>query len=114
MAFGTLLHALRKEHNLYQKELAAYLNVSIGTISNYENSIHCPDLDTLCKLADYFHVSTDYLLERSDYRNTPDSLSTQLRPDYSLSTLVNTILKLDSEKQYALLAYVEFLKNNSM
>lgn len=63
--FAERLEELRTANGIYQKELAIYLNVSIGTISNYENGIHQPDLNALCQLADYFGVSTDYLLGRT-------------------------------------------------
>ena len=66
---GQRLSQLRKERELGQKELAALLNMSIGTISNYENNVHAPDLATLCKLADFFQVTTDYLLGRTDEPN---------------------------------------------
>ncbi|GFH96061.1 HTH-type transcriptional regulator Xre [Lachnospiraceae bacterium] len=67
MNFGEKLYRLRVERGIYQKQLAAYLHVSVGTISNYENGIHSPDLKTLSKLASYFRVSADYLLDRTDY-----------------------------------------------
>ncbi len=57
MNFGEKLYRLRVERGIYQKQLAAYLHVSVGTISNYENGIHSPDLKTLSKLASYFRVS---------------------------------------------------------
>lgn len=66
MNFGEKLFKLRTERGIYQKELAEYLEVSIGTISNYENGVHYPDLATLCKFAEYFHVSTDYLLDLTE------------------------------------------------
>lgn len=47
MNFGEKLYRLRVERGIYQKQLAAYLHVSVGTISNYENGIHSPDLKTL-------------------------------------------------------------------
>lgn len=59
------LIALRTSHGIHQKDLALYLNVSIGTISNYEHGIHQPSLNTLCLLADYYGVSADYLLGRT-------------------------------------------------
>ncbi len=62
MTLGERLKALREDHDIYQKEVAAYLHVSIGTISNYEQDIHKPDVDTLCRLAEFFGVTTDYLL----------------------------------------------------
>ena len=56
------LKILRKKMNIGQKELAAFLNVSVGTISNYENGVHSPDMETLIKIADFYDVSTDRLL----------------------------------------------------
>lgn len=72
MTTGRILTELRKEKEIGQKELAVYLNVSVGTVSNYENDVHSPDLSTLCKLADFFGVTTDYLLGRtSSHRAEP-------------------------------------------
>ena len=56
-SFGEILTSLREERGIYQKELAAILKVSVGTVSNYENNIHFPDQDALLQLADYFGVS---------------------------------------------------------
>ena len=66
MTTGRILTELRKEKEIGQKELAVYLNVSVGTVSNYENDVHSPDLSTLCKLADFFGVSVNYLLTEDE------------------------------------------------
>lgn len=71
MDLGKTLRELRMEKNILQKEVAAYLQVSMGTISNYENNVHAPDPETLCKLADLFQVSLDYMLGRCPDRNHP-------------------------------------------
>ena len=42
------------------------LNIAQNTLSQYETGIREPDLSTLKNLADYFNVSVDYLLERTD------------------------------------------------
>ena len=60
MTTGEILAKLRIEKNVGQKELATYLRVSVGTVSNYENDVHSPDLTTLSRLADYFEVTTDW------------------------------------------------------
>ncbi|MDE5894241.1 MAG: helix-turn-helix domain-containing protein, partial [Acetatifactor sp.] len=67
MKFSEKLYCLRLERGVYQKQLAAHLHVSIGTISNYENGVHSPDLRTLSRIAEFFHVSVDYLLDRTEY-----------------------------------------------
>lgn len=60
------LKALRKERGISQVKLAMDLNLSQNTISRYENEIREADYKTLILLADYFDVSIDYLLERTD------------------------------------------------
>lgn len=60
--FGTVLKQLRKNHNLTQKELGLHIGLSKAVISKYENGIGYPTLDMLIRIADYFGVTTDYLL----------------------------------------------------
>ncbi len=56
---------LRTKNSLKQEELAKVLQVSQSSLSGYENGRFEPDSKTLLKLADYFHVSTDFLLGRN-------------------------------------------------
>ncbi len=60
------LKALRKERGISQLKLAMDLNMNQNSISRYENGEREADYATLIRLADYFHVSVDYLLERTD------------------------------------------------
>lgn len=60
--FGTTLKQLRKNRNLTQKELGAYIGLSKAVVSKYENSMGYPTFDVLIKIAEYFGVTTDYLL----------------------------------------------------
>lgn len=69
--FGQRLAKLRKERNLSQYELAEKMGFSRGQIANYEQGTRQPDFETLLKFADFFNVSTDYLLCRTD---NPDPL----------------------------------------
>lgn len=63
------LKFLRNEKGENLEKIAKYLDVSIQTISNYENGKREMTPDTIIKLAEYFGVSTDYLLGKSDIRN---------------------------------------------
>ena len=63
------LKFLRIEKGETLEKLADFLNVTIQTISNYENEKRDMTPDTIVKLADYFNVSTDFLLGKSDIRN---------------------------------------------
>ncbi len=111
MEFGQRLTNLREEKEIYQKELAAYLNVSIGTISNYENGVHFPDLVTLCQIADYFEVTTDYLLGRTPYRFNPSTLARPITKDFSVADFLHTTLSLSQRDMSSLMDYIEFLKH---
>lgn len=55
---------LRLAHHLTQVDLAKELNVTKQTVSNWENDNIQPSIDILIKLADFFGVTTDYLLDR--------------------------------------------------
>lgn len=66
---GDKIKDLRISYSLNQVELAKNLHVSKQTISNWENNNIPPSVDTLIRIADYFNVTTDYLLERQ-YRRS--------------------------------------------
>lgn len=57
---------LREDHDLKQRELAEILNCSQRIYSNYERGDVDIPTDILIKLADYYDVSTDYILDRTD------------------------------------------------
>ena len=65
-SFSVILSRLRKEKNISQKEAAADLGVSQALLSHYENGIRECGLDFIIKAADFYNVTTDYLLGRSD------------------------------------------------
>ena len=56
----------RKERNISQLKLALDLNMNQNSISRYENGEREADYETLIKFADYFGVSLDYLLGRTE------------------------------------------------
>ena len=60
------LKEIRKSRRLSQLKLAMDLNTNQNTISRYENGEREPGIKELIKIADYFNVSLDYLLERTE------------------------------------------------
>lgn len=67
---GTRLKELRKEAGITQLELSKILKVTPKAISFYELDERSPSPDMISKIADYFHVSTDYLYGKTNERNT--------------------------------------------
>ena len=57
---------MRKQKQISQLKLAMDLNMNQNSVSRYETGEHQADYETLIKFADYFDVSIDYLLERTD------------------------------------------------
>ena len=58
------LKELRESKGLTQKEVAEIIGYSEVSYARYENGKREPDISTLCKLANYFNVTVDYLIGR--------------------------------------------------
>lgn len=67
--FGSRLKQLRMTNTLTQQDLAISLNISKSNISKYENGTIEPSFEILIKISDYFQVSIDYLLGKTDIEN---------------------------------------------
>ena len=64
--FSERLKVLRAEKGIRQSELAALIGVRNTAVSMMESGSRSPSVEVLCALADYFNVSLDYLVGRSD------------------------------------------------
>lgn len=64
---GKRIKELRAEKGVSQKQLASDIHLAQNTIASYETCAIEPSLEVLVLLADYFDVSTDYLLGRRDF-----------------------------------------------
>ncbi len=60
------LRAIREDNDLRQSDIAKVLNVSQNTYSQYETGVIALTAEVLITLADYYGVSVDYLLDRTD------------------------------------------------
>ena len=63
------LRAIREDRDIKQKDIAKYLNVSQNTYSQYETGVISLTAEVLIKLSDYYNVSVDYLLDRTNNPN---------------------------------------------
>lgn len=86
--FGDRLKELRKEKGMTQEELSKIFNTGKASISHYESNRRLPDPNTIEKYAEYFNVTVDYLLGRTDTKNNkPIDLFPSFKFNENSSTL---------------------------
>ncbi|MBR3355488.1 MAG: helix-turn-helix transcriptional regulator [Oscillospiraceae bacterium] len=93
---GERIRRLRIEKNWKQDLVAKRLNVNVNAISRYESDLREPSLDLLYRIADLFHVSTDYLLGKTDQR----TLDTSELTDEEAALIQEIIDLLNSYKRF--------------
>ena len=70
MKLAERLKELRKERSVRQEQVAVALDISMSAYCNYEQGKREPTASILVRMADYYDVSLDYLLGRSDERKS--------------------------------------------
>ena len=88
------IKALRVARNINQVEFAKKLGVTKQCVSNWENDNVIPSIEMLCKIADFFNVSTDYLLGRDNTRTINVSSLTEEQISH-IVYLVNCLSQLN-------------------
>jgi len=68
MTIADRLVELREENRLGQKELAKFLNIGQSSYSKYERGVVIVPIDNLCKIADFYNTSLDYLAFRTNVK----------------------------------------------
>lgn len=125
--FSQRLRELRTNKKISQQTMSRKLGVGLCTYGTYETSRYLPPVDTLSELADYYNVSTDYLLGKTDDRYSENEGTDKLNfSDECMDRLVD-ISKNETQKKilediitgkdfFKLLSYIEeykLLKDNS-
>ena len=87
---GSRIRELRKERKMSQRELAEKLNVSQQTIGAWETEGIVPGADTLGNIANYFGVTTDYLLGRSEQRK-------ENKDDFTVQEALDSVMSFDGK-----------------
>ncbi len=96
---GSIISDLRKNFGLTQKQLAIAFNVSEATIAHYEQGITVPPNDMLKRYADFFHVSTDYILGRNMLNKDYSNLNELLYDNMKISDMVQYVLSYSKDKR---------------
>lgn len=89
---GDTLKRLRTKKGLTSEELCSKIGIKGGSYRNYERNDRKPDYDTLVKLADFYGVTTDYLLGRPTAQPPTDALE-RLFTEKSFSALEEELLR---------------------
>lgn len=84
--FRYTLQNLRENRDVKKAEVASAIGIAPSSYSNYEQGLHMPDYTVLIKLADYFDVTLDYLLDRTETKLSW-SRQTELMKQYDLDLL---------------------------
>ena len=79
MQFGDILRWLIEENELTQKQFSEDIHMTPSTLGNYVNNRREPDYETLKRIAAYFDVSTDYLLNYHRKQGANDAEQTLLQ-----------------------------------
>lgn len=86
--FGDRLKSLREEKNLTQKELSRIFKISESSVGMYERNEREPSFELVDRFSDYFEVTADYLLARSNSRNMTKE-DEEIADRYGLNDLPN-------------------------
>lgn len=106
------LKKLRTNRGLYQKDIAKILGIAVSTYSYWENGTNEPDQKSLVKLADYFGVTVDYLLGRTNQPQIEEALGIDQEPKAQVA--YNDPFKgLSPDDRKKAEEFIEFLKQKS-
>lgn len=89
---GKRLKALREKKGISQKFVATKIGVNNSTLSGYESGYREPDGETLLRLADFYEVTTDYLLGRSNNSQLSGNTETLIN-DIDLGLSIDEIME---------------------
>ncbi|PEM33436.1 helix-turn-helix domain-containing protein [Bacillus pseudomycoides] len=114
---GEIIKKLRRERNITQEQLGNAIGVSKMAISYFEKGKKAPGRETLEKIADYFNITTDYLLGRSDDPELTEYESKVVTEEgNNIIKLIETLPKEERQKAWEQLEmyvnYIKFKKNS--
>jgi len=111
--FGHNLQKLRTRNTMTQEDLGKLLNVSQSTIAYYESGKKQPSLETIIFIADYFHVSADYLLDRIDSFKSTSQITEISQDNLNLLHRLNNLPDADRKEIESYIQYKERNKKDN-
>lgn len=111
--FPDTLRQLRKKRRLTQKQFAKKVFISPSSVSQYETGRILPSRETLKRIADFFGVSTEYLMGTSTIAEIEEKLNCEYMHGISVNQLLDKCMNITGEDREALLTIVEALEMHS-
>ena len=108
-----IIRELREERGLKQIDIAKILGITQQSYSNYETGMNEFPSRHLIKLSEYYGVTTDYLLGKSEYRKYVSDLNKLLAYNITIGDFLYMIVSMDKENRKHLISYANFLYNTS-
>lgn len=108
------LKEVRKKRKLTQYQAAEKMGLSRGQLANYEQGSREPDYDTLLKIANFYNVTTDYLIGKSDDpRLTAEEAERVINEYKEIIDILEGLPEDKKEEKIAQIkAYARFIKEN--
>ena len=110
--FCDILSELRKDSHVTHTELAKLMVVTPATVSHYETGRHAPSLETVLWLADFFGVTTDYLLGRTSDSVSAKKLEQEFASGKTVGETVDLLLSLRKENRELAEAMLQAIRVN--
>ncbi len=80
LSYGEVLRELRTYHGYKQKDISNFLDITSQAYSNYENNKRTPDIETMRKIALFYHISVDKLISYRFTKQLEDSCNYMAEP----------------------------------
>lgn len=104
--YSEIIRGIREDRDLKQHEIAQVVGTTQQHYSRYETGENEMPIRALMALADYYKVSTDYLLGRTKCQEGIDGLNKPVTREYPAGKLLSEILALDNHAKEAVVEYV--------
>ena len=101
---------MREDRDLKQKDVARALEISQQTYSNYENGVSELPLRHLVRLAEFYNISTDYIIGRTKFRGSVEGYNVSFTDTATVGDFLSNAMSLSDAKRKSLLQYCKFLK----
>ena len=105
---ASILYNLRAEKGITQKQVEKDLNISQGLVSHYETGRNALSLDLLYKYAEYFDVSADYIMGRTDDKfNYANKMSKTLCDGMKASDVLNILFNMPKKELHSMITILK-------